>query len=358
MSVVKMPLQYKTIESVDYLGQSSLYQLVVNRTTPLVIKGLVKNWPMTKTADDSKASLDALANMASPQYVFVNSANASSKGRFFYNDEFTDKNFTQSPIPLPDFIDQLKNRVAEPTDKAAPFLYMASTSVDYCFPEFRASHSLPGDLELSLSSPLISAWFGSESVAATHFDVPNNIACNVIGRRKFTLFPPAQVANLYVGPLDFTPAGQPVSLVNINEPDFSQFPRFKNAISEGFQVTLEPGDALYIPSMWWHNVESLNTLNLLINYWWSSAEAYLGQPMDALKLSALTIKNKPKAEKQAWKHLFDQFVFEQLERNSDSSLGPTHTSNHIPEHAQGVLGKPDENVARRIRAELIKSLNK
>ena len=41
----------------------------------------------------------------------------------------------------------------------------------------------------------------------------------VAGRRRFTLFPPEQVANLYIGPLDLTPAGQPVSLVDQAQPD-------------------------------------------------------------------------------------------------------------------------------------------
>ena len=56
-------------------------------------------------------------------------------------------------------------------------------------------------------------WLGNRSEVSAHFDLSDNIACVVAGRRRFTLFPPDQVANLYVGPLDHTMAGQPASMV-------------------------------------------------------------------------------------------------------------------------------------------------
>ena len=29
-----------------------------------------------------------------------------------------------------------------------------------------------------------------------------------------------------------------------------------------------PGDAIYIPPLWWHHVESLGQFNVLVNYWY------------------------------------------------------------------------------------------
>jgi hypothetical protein len=95
----------------------------------------------------------------------------------------------------------------------------------------------------------------------------------VSGRRRFTLLPPEQVRNLYLGPLDFAPTPTPISLVSFRSPDFERFPRFHDALAAAEAAELEPGDALYIPSVWWHHVESIGVLNAMVNYWWSAPAA-------------------------------------------------------------------------------------
>ena len=54
-------------------------------------------------------------------------------------------------------------------------------------------------------------WIGNAVTVAPHFDVSENIACVVAGRRRFILFPPEQTANIYPGPMDVTPAHVPIS---------------------------------------------------------------------------------------------------------------------------------------------------
>jgi len=60
------------------------------------------------------------------------------------------------------------------------------------------------------------------------------------GRRRFTLFPPEQIANLYVGPLDFAPTGAAMSMVNLRNPDFARHPRFKEALAATQVAELGP----------------------------------------------------------------------------------------------------------------------
>ncbi len=93
----------------------------------------------------------------------------------------------------------------------------------------QADQHLP-DLIRHLPMPLLDEgvhprlWIGNSVLTQTHFDESVNIACHVAGDKVFTLFPPEQVANLYPGPLDLTPAGVPVSMVDLDAQDFERFP--------------------------------------------------------------------------------------------------------------------------------------
>ena len=90
------------------------------------------------------------------------------------------------------------------------------------------------------------------------------------GWRRFTLFPPEQVDNLDVGPLHFTIAGPPVSMVDLLHPDFERYPRFATALEHAVMAELGPGDALFIPPLWWHDVEALDGVNVRMSYWWET----------------------------------------------------------------------------------------
>ena len=330
-------------ETLTVTAAQDLTDVLTERTTPLLIKGLLESWEAIKVNQEN--ALDYLSQLAAQELVFVN-RNLEGTPRFFYTADLKDKNFSQSATPFPDFLAELGRHSEQTGTRANPenqasYAYMASTSVQYCMPHWLKQNPL----SLNVPNPLISAWLGTQSVAATHFDIPQNLACNAYGRRRFTLFPPEQIANLYVGPIDFTPAGQPVSLVDVNNPDFSRFPKYKTALNHAYQVTLEPGDAIFIPSMWWHNVEALDSVNLLINYWWQTTPAYAGQPMDAIKHALLSVKALSKTQKQAWLNMLEHWLL------SDEV-------DYIPEDVRGSVGELDEKTARRLRAELLKNLNR
>jgi hypothetical protein len=109
-----------------------------------------------------------------------------------------------------------------------------------------------------------------------------------------------------------------------------------------------PGDALFIPSMWWHQVEALENFNVLINYWWRQSPAYTGLPIDVLHHALLTLKELPVQQRKAWQGIFDYYIFNQDET----------THSHIPIDLQGILGKQDEMSARKLRAMLLQKLNR
>jgi hypothetical protein len=170
----------------------------------------------------------------------------------------------------------------------------------------------------------------------------------VAGRRRFTLFPPDQAANLYPGPLEPTPGGQAVSLVDFRKPDLDRFPRFASAMAAAQVADLEPGDVLVYPALWWHQVEALEPFNVLVNYWWNDAPTFLDTPQTTLLHALLSLRDRPEHEKAGWKALFDYYVFGPAER----------AGAHLPEAARGPLGRMDETTARRLRAQLLNRMNR
>lgn len=185
-------------------------------------------------------------------------------------------------------------------------------------------------------------WVGNAVTVQTHFDLSQNIACVVAGRRRrFTLFPPHQFANLYMGPIERSLAGTPVSLVRLEQVDEQRFPRFREAATHALTGEVGPGDAIFIPYFWWHHVRSLAPFNVLVNYWWNEYDA-LGSPMDALLHAILTLRDLPPEMKATWKAIFDGLVF----------AGYPASVEHIPAHAQGGLGK----LGRAARAGLWNTL--
>ena len=229
-------------------------------------------------------------------------------------------------------------------DESAQTIYVGSTSVDRWLPGFREQN----DVTVPSNDVAVSAWMGNRSRISAHFDFPDNVACVVAGRRRFTLFPPDQIKNLYVGPLDLTPAGQAISLVDFENPDFDKYPKFREALESSYTVTLEPGDALFLPSMWWHHVEGLDSLNVLVNFWWRSTPAFMGSPLNVLKHALLGLHGLPPEQRAAWQHIFDYYVFNP----------PVDGIKHLPESSRGILSPSDDLVARQLRADLLNQLNR
>lgn len=162
------------------------------------------------------------------------------------------------------------------------------------------------------------------------------------GRRTFTFFPPDQLGNLYIGPLETAPGGLPVSLARLDAPNFSAHPRFREALEAAVQIEAGPGDAVYIPYGWWHHVRATAPVNMLVNYWWNEAEPLIDGPFAALLMGLLTLRDLPDEQRAVWKDWFDRFVF----------LTDGDPMGHVPPDQQGALGGLDP----RQREESVRSL--
>jgi len=333
---------FDAARELDCCRPESLDDSVLSATEPVVLRGLVSDWPIVESGRQSaQAAADYIRRFYSGRPLTAAYAAPEVRGRVGYTEDLSGFNFEVVTIALDDFLERLFRHIDEPEPPAS---YIGSTLLDRWFPGFRDDN----DLDLGNRNPVVSVWIGNQIRVSAHFDFSDNIACCVAGRRRFTVFPPDQLENLYIGPWDVTPAGQAISLVDFDNPDFDRFPRFREALKHACEITLEPGDALFLPSMWWHHVEGLDGLNILVNYWWRSTPHYMGSPLNVLKHALLGLRGLRPEQRRAWRQIFDYYVFDPSEE----------ATMHIPEQSRGILGPIDEDAARRLRAELLNLLNR
>jgi len=319
----------------------------VKKGVPRIFKGALNGSELVNAAQQSSQSaMEFLSPFASEVPLLFYRTTADQRSRFFYNDELNGFNFQTGRCSFGEFCQSIKRENASDNGDS---IYVGSAELEQHFPGLigRDKLGLPAE-QFELSSPLIGIWLGNRTTAVTHYDVSNNIAACVVGKRRFTLFPPDQISNLYPGPLEPTPGGQVVSMVNLNEPDFDRFPKFRTALEQAQIAELEPGDVLVYPAMWWHQVEALSDFNVLINYWWNTSDAYIDDPMNTLLHGLLSLRDRPQHEKDAWQSIFEYYVF----GDSKQAL------EHLPEHAHGSLTTFDASSARRHRAKLMKKFNR
>lgn len=309
---------------------------------PLVLRGVARAWPAVQHALSSpEAAARHIAAFDDGRPVETFMGPPGIDGRFLYDSSLTGFNFERRPQTIAQILSWLADHAG---DEQPPAVYAGAVEVRGRLPRLAQELKLP--LLAEDIAPRL--WIGNAVEIAAHFDQSHNIACVAAGRRRFTLFPPEQAANLYVGPLDFTPAGQPAALASPDAPDLTAFPRLRAALESAQSAVLEPGDGIYIPPLWWHHVRSLGPINVLVNYWWDEAPPGSGSPFECLVHGLLAIRSLPPAERQAWRAMFDHYVFQTGE----------DPAAHLPAHAKGVLAPLTPSLAQRIRGFLLRGLQR
>jgi hypothetical protein len=308
---------------------------------PVILKGLIEDWPIVRAGRDSARALaDCLRAHDGGKLVPVTSRPAGTDGHLFYSDDMTGFNFSRSPGIISATVERL---LAQGESPDAPPLFIDSVAADKFLPTFAAAHPMP--LVDPRFTPRI--WIGNRVKVQTHFDLKYNIACVVGGRRRFTVFPPGQIVNLYPGPIEFTPSGVPLSMVPFVNPDLARYPRYTEALRHAQSAELEPGDAIFLPYAWWHHVESLAPFNVLVNYWWNDA-AQVDPPYAALLHAAITVRDMPADQRAVWHGMFEHYIFG----------NPDETLRHLaPEH-RGLLGPPSPRRTREAHIALARIFTK
>lgn len=328
--------------AIEEIHQDPFFQSwkeLLQQEQPFVVRGMVSNWPIVKSEDASAGDcVNRWLNSPLQEPVTLLKIDCESKGRIFYSKDFNSFNFEPTQCDFNTAVKSI-NQNSRPEETGA--LYLGSTNIPHWLPEFYKCHPAPIDLPDATAS----LWLSNPCVVAPHFDFPNNLACVISGARQFLLFPPEQVENLYIGPIDFTPAGQPISLVDTRHPDLSVHPNYKIALAHAQTATLFPGDAVFIPSMWWHQIESLHEVNGLVNFWWRD-DGEKSSPLAALLHAILAYKSLRPRQKSAWLALIRYFALGSSDNEFD----------YIPGHVRGVLGSLDERDRRALREAIRNAL--
>lgn len=325
-----------TIPEIDAaaLPDADAFQrLVVEPCRPAVIRGFAAAWPVTRAAAASpQAAVEYLLRFDAGRSAQAFLGDPDIGGRYTYGDSADGFNFTREQMGLPDALARIVAGVGERT------VYVGSLPTDAYLPGFADDNAAPW-LPVGVRPRI---WIGHASTVACHHDNSDNLACVAAGRRRFTLYPPDAIGDLYVGPIDHTMAGQPVSLA-AGAPDDPAYPRFAAARARALTAELEPGDAIYMPKLWWHQVEASGAFNVLVNFWWDAFPTS-DAPYNTMLLAAAAIAERPAAEREAWRAFFDHYVFRE----------DGHPLAHLPPERHGILASGAAGKLRALAMRLLR----
>jgi len=310
---------------------------------PAVLRGLTRDWPAVRAGRQSLSSVvDYFKGLDAGGVVTAMVGSPEIKGRFFYTDDFKGFNFGSKNVPIGTALDTFLSLAEDPQP---PAIALQALHVPDVMPSFLEGNAMPL-LDGSIAPRI---WMSNRSMIAPHFDNNHNIACVVSGSRRFTVFPPEQLSNLYLGPLLRTPGGTPISVVDLRDPDYEKFPKFREAHESAQEAVLEPGDAIYIPILWWHGVESLQPLNILANYWWNDTLPAYHKPILALAHTMALMSGLPADQREVWRAFFNYFAFQ---TEGDPAA-------HLPSDLRDVVGElssADRDQVLAFVAERLKAL--
>jgi hypothetical protein len=331
-----MPESPRSIDGRDLKDPEQFLREVVEPCLPVVLRGLVDDWRITAAGRRSPAAVrDHLLPLDAGGEIEAFFGAPAIEGKYFYTDDLKGFNFERRRMKLRDAIEAIVSSIDTP---GSPSVYAGSLPTSDYLPGFADENPMRW-LNPSIGPRV---WIGHASNVSSHYDTMDNLACVAAGARRFTLFAPQLIDKLYVGPIDHTMAGQPVSLAASSAPDKIRYPLFEQIKDQSLVVELQAGDALYLPKLWWHKVESTAPFNVLVNYWWDAFRAGPDAPYTSLLLSMITIAERPLAERQAWRAFFDHYVF----RSQGHPLG------HLPVEQHGLLGPLKLNYGK-IRARVM-----
>ncbi|MBF2000383.1 MAG: cupin-like domain-containing protein [Synechococcales cyanobacterium M58_A2018_015] len=176
--------------------------------------------------------------------------------------------------PFSEYAALLRSREAHEQD-----IYLAKCSIQNTpLAKTEAVQTICSQLShLGLTQPAssLNLWVGPAGhVECLHYDPMDGTLIQLHGSKRVVLFPPSQTFNLYPYPF-YAHLRYGLRLrswfsrVYPDQPDFAAFPRLRQAMQHRYDVVLGPGELLYIPAGWWHEVTALgDEMACSLNRFW------------------------------------------------------------------------------------------
>lgn len=220
------------VEKVANLDKDTFKEQYLDPQLPVVFTDLISDWPAIHswTIEHLKSKYGTLQVP-----IYSNTIISLNKGHLSPN----------KTMPFGDYLDMISG--SEPCELRL-FLF----NLFKYAPELKDDYKLPGIMDGFYNDFPFLFFGGKSSKVALHYDLDmSHVFLNQIsGRKRVILFPPDQSKKIYQ--LPFTVA----SNINVNKPDYAKHPALKNV--NGYEVILNPGETLFIPTGFWHYMEYLN----------------------------------------------------------------------------------------------------
>lgn len=164
-------------------------------------------------------------------------------------------------------------RVQEYVDKiqtGADVGYASQLPLLEYFPELLRVLQPPRYFSTSLLTQA-NIWIGPAGTNSNlHCDPDHNLFFQVEGRKRVRLISPKDSKPLKPVRNTFHDMYSPVDLT-----DSAQLEELARVVKV-YETVVEPGDVLYIPAFWWHNIDSLAP-SVSLNFWWITPPMLLEQ---------------------------------------------------------------------------------
>ena len=228
---------YLQVEKRRDVPHGEFIEKYVRGSRPLVLTGLAQDWPAL--------------HRWTPRYL---------KERFgAFEIEIQDKRNSdpryeenklslRRKTKLGDFVDRVL--AGGPTND----YYMTANNVLLRSPEFAPLlediGTLPPWCEPSQLGPLSNFWFGpAGTVTPLHHDTVLLFHTQIAGRKRWRFISPLETPKVYNFNGVFSP-------IDVDKPDLARYPLFEQV--KMLEVVVEPGETVFLPLGWWHQVTSLD----------------------------------------------------------------------------------------------------
>ena len=234
----------KPVDIVESITPEDFKKNYLKTKRPLVIKGLTKDWPARE-----KWTTEYLKEIGGELEVplYDNSKADPSKPT----------NAATAHMKFGDYLDLIKR---EPTELRIFFFNLFKK-----VPSLINDIKIPKDLMGGFIESMPAMFFGgSNSVTFLHYDIdlPHIFHTHFGGRKHIVLFDNKWKDRLYCLPN----ATYALEDYQVDNPDFEKFPALKGI--EGYEVFLEHGDTLFMPTGMWHWMKYLDgSFSLSLRAW-------------------------------------------------------------------------------------------